>query len=474
MFARLDRPLRALLSTRRPGAWALALGLGGSLILGATLPLVADELYYHWWASVPDLGYLDHPPAVMGWAWLSEQLLWGPRAMGAVTLIAVGLSLTCAARTLKLARAALLPLIGLLTPFGLALGVLLTPDAPLLLGWSLTLCGWAKRAPLLAGLGGSLMLWSKPSALLPLTLVSWTWWRDDEGERRTAKVKVTRMWFITLALYLPHLLWSSAHDWLPWSFQASRSWGRFGLPEWVASQLWLVSPLWAWWGVRVALSALRAPRAQGQGRDVRRDLALIGLGQLLVWGVISLGMHVEGNWSALAWPPLLMLALDHLGGEGRSLERVTAATRWGVLLTAPLLATPLILRLTPLHLGPPRSPTRLQNQVHACLKASQPPQPAALLSDVVAGRYQEMALLWWASRTAQTGERFRLHYLNAQGRRDSEFTRRDPRPPLLCNFLYLGPARWLGARCEGSLQELDTPECLLSDRLKASRCLCAP
>ena len=73
------------------------------------------------------------------------------------------------------------------------------------------------------------------------------------------------------------------------------------------------------WGER---GAIKPTRPQGRAR---RLLALLGLSQLAPWVIVSLVMRVEANWSALAWPPLLLLTLDErleLWADEAALEQV--------------------------------------------------------------------------------------------------------------------------------------------------------
>ena len=473
MFAELDEALSRRLGAEPLRRSLLLSALGLCALTAATLPLVADEAYYLWWATSPELGYLDHPPAVMLWAWLSERL-WGPRASSLLSALAAGWLLYDCARALKLQRAPLLPLVVLLTPFGVALSVLLTPDVPLALGWCVTLWAWARLRPVEAGLGAALMLWSKPSALLPLATLALAWlWRDRRLSRARRLRGLCGVSAITLCLYAPQLWWSSAHDWLPWSFQAGRPLGHFGLIEWLASQLWLISPFWAYYGLREGLRALSEPSRQEPEAGLSASLALIGLGQLVAWALISLVMRLEGNWSALAWPPLLLLCLDRL--PALDLAR---ALRWGATLSAPLFALPLIHLLIPLHLGPPRDALGLSVEVQRCLEAAAELEGLERAHQVIAARYQEMALLWRAKRQepSPSYEPFELSYLNASGRRSSEFERRPESLPQVarCDFLYLGPPQWLQERCDGQLRPLAAERCLLSDELTATLCRCDP
>src|SRR5262249_59323239 len=41
------------------------------LVLAALVPIVQDETYYLAWATAPDWGYFDHPPAV---AWIGATI----------------------------------------------------------------------------------------------------------------------------------------------------------------------------------------------------------------------------------------------------------------------------------------------------------------------------------------------------------------------------------------------------------------
>ena len=132
--------LRSL--SRRPLLLILLGGLLLRLLLILLLPPGYDEAYYLFYGTHPALSYFDHPAAVGLWAWLGNQLEWGIVGLRLPSL----LSYTAASALLALAArrglgrgsdqwtAALTVFSPLLMLVG---GVLLLPDAPLLLALSL-------------------------------------------------------------------------------------------------------------------------------------------------------------------------------------------------------------------------------------------------------------------------------------------------------------------------------------------------
>jgi hypothetical protein len=409
------------------------------LCLHLTLPTLADEAYYAWWGTAPALGYLDHPPAVMAWGWLGGELLWGPRALNLCLAPLTAALLVSAARALGVEGARWLALAALCTPLGIALGVLLTPDAPLLLGWSLAVWGLAHRREWAGALGLALGVWSKAMVIPAGVGLLWAWWwRGRRGGSARPLGPPLRVALIALALYAPHIAWSRQSEWLPWSFQGSRPWGRFSLAEWALGQLWVGTPLWALWGLRGAWGALQQAR-RGELSERSGVLLALSAPSVGVWALASLGTRVEANWTALAWPGLLMLALT----EAPLPQQRLRALLTGAALTLPLAALPLAHHLLPAHLGPPRDGARLERCAREALGGA--PLP------LVSGRYQEASLVWASGSSAP------LYYLRADGRRRSELDRALERadgrvsPPPACGFVYLGPEAWLAGRCAGEV-----------------------
>ncbi len=117
-------------------------GLALRLVLGLTLDLTPDEAYYWEYARRPDWSYYDHPPMV-GYLIGLGRLLFGDTAVavrlpswigiGLVSwlLFVIGRDHLGNPRTGCLAAA-----MPHLTPAGLALGFITTPDVPLAVAWT--------------------------------------------------------------------------------------------------------------------------------------------------------------------------------------------------------------------------------------------------------------------------------------------------------------------------------------------------
>jgi 4-amino-4-deoxy-L-arabinose transferase-like glycosyltransferase len=109
----------------------------GYLGLTQFVPAADDELYYWCWAKDLQLSYYDHPPLV-GWMIAASTAAFGDTRF-AVRLPACVASVTVLAVVAALSRTrALLAGIALTPPFSLG-AVIVTPDTPLVLFWSLYL-----------------------------------------------------------------------------------------------------------------------------------------------------------------------------------------------------------------------------------------------------------------------------------------------------------------------------------------------
>ena len=220
---------------RRYWPWCVV-GWCAQLALALTLPEVADEAYYTRWGEALALGYLDHPPAVAWWA------RFGGRALNLTLLPLAWIVFALAARRLgsRVLPSHLL-MAAWFTPLGLSSGVLVTPDAPLLLGWSVAVWGYAAQRPLMSALGVAWGAWSKAMIWPAAVGLGWLWLNDqrevDSGEGSLLRrSRSTRFWIWVCCialLYAPHVVWSLGHQGLPWSFQSGRVLSRPYLIEWI-------------------------------------------------------------------------------------------------------------------------------------------------------------------------------------------------------------------------------------------------
>ncbi len=188
----------------------------------ATLPLYGDEAYYWVWAQHLDWGYRDHPPMVAYIAYLttlaghSELLLRLPALLLGVTtsytLFLLGRDLFDT--RVGLIAAALFQVVPLLWVTG---GLLMLPDAPLLLAWTIALRliwkglhghidAWM-AAGLVVGLGllsKLTMVWLVVGVAAFLITTARPWLRRREPYAAAA---------VALACLIPVIGWNAAHGW---------------------------------------------------------------------------------------------------------------------------------------------------------------------------------------------------------------------------------------------------------------------
>ncbi len=285
------------------------------LIAAATLPLSPDESYYWLWSRALDCGYFDHPPMVAWWIAASTSIL-GDSPLGIRFFAPLSLACLAAlgfwlARREMGGRAAFQFALAIhLIPLTHLGGIILTPDTPFLLFWSLALLAlaayrshpttlWVGLIGLCVGLG----LLSKLSMglMLPIVFLG----MRHHGRRP----------FLALSLalgaagmvILPWLAWNVGHDWVSVTFQwghATSGSGRWlaNASGFIAAQLFLFTPgLW-WWFWRARKTA---------------DLwCLAAWGPFLMVLFFGIFSHAEAGWAAMAYPAALWLAWRGVARSG--------------------------------------------------------------------------------------------------------------------------------------------------------------
>ena len=346
-----DSPAPTLLTARNTAALVAVIFLW-RLYLSASLQLHPDEAYYWMWSRHPDIGYFDHPPMVAWFIWLSTRLaqseawvrlsatLLMPLLSGLMWQLAMQLfrSVTVAAGSVLLFN--LFPLTMLGT-------VVITPDVPLLLFWSLGLClfwsavrsqqAW-RWYPL--GLCFGLALLSKYTAvLMPICFLAYLLLTEDRHWLRCPHPYLATL--LGLLCFAPVLLWNSRNGWVSFAFQFHN--GLDGaqlrpaqLAEYTAGQLLLVGPL-AWLaGMVAALAACR--------RREKQTLLLVctALPVILFFGLSSLKKVAGANWPAVAYFAFSLLlahyCLDSQARWRRSLWTLACALSLALALVATLQA----------------------------------------------------------------------------------------------------------------------------------------
>ena len=247
----------------RLAPWAIgcAVGLLALQALAAgRLELTFDEAYYFLWSRSVAFGYLDHPPMIALLIRASTDL-FGDSELGvrALSLILVGaLPALIALIAWRLFRssetAALAVLMWIAMPLVLAGAVFVTPDAPLVLFWTLGLAALAEllrtgKARWLIALGVALglALESKFTAAFFGAGVGLAFLATPSLRRWLFSPASAAALAIALALFAPFVVWNAEHGWATFLKQLGRApphgFAPFYLVEFAAAQIGLMNPL---------------------------------------------------------------------------------------------------------------------------------------------------------------------------------------------------------------------------------------
>ncbi|HOY66742.1 MAG TPA: glycosyltransferase family 39 protein [Candidatus Ozemobacteraceae bacterium] len=299
------------------------------LAMGLLLDLTPDEAYYWELARRPDWSYFDHPPLV-AWMIAAFRHLLGDTPLAVRLPVLITLPIVCRALYLIGRDALNNPAAGFLgsllvhlTPAGMALGLITTPDTPLALFWSLgavaflaalrtdAVSCWVATGVCLAlgALGKYNMIFFVPA--VAVVILAFPAYRS--------RLTTGRLWLmVALAAIgtLPILYWNSLHDWASFRFQFAHGFKPSpkhilsNIGEFLGGQLGTIGPLLYpvfWW---VALRGL----ADGWRRSEagRLFLALLALPMMLFFVRRGLSSKVEANWPQIAYLSLMPLAAEWL------------------------------------------------------------------------------------------------------------------------------------------------------------------
>ncbi len=329
--------------------WTAILALTAlRLLLAARFELTPDEAYYRVWGHALAAGYHAHAPAV---AFLARgaELLAGTGGIAA-RLPAIACSSLALWVFHGLCRRFSTPSQAGLATTGLALmplfwtGSLLTlPDAPLMLAWILALSAAADlfvdfrgQPPpgtrwlfpwLSFGLFTGLALLSKYHGVLLILCAAVALLILP---RSRVPISHAGPWLASLLaalLFAPVIAWNAHHHWISFALQLRHGFdgGEGNAPlrllSFAGGQLALLTPL-------IPLSLLplflRAGRREGDATGILRFCLAFSLPVLLLFTFSCLQAPVEPNWTAPAWPAVL-LALAASGAA--------ATLRWTALLS---------------------------------------------------------------------------------------------------------------------------------------------
>jgi hypothetical protein len=307
-------------------AWLiLALTMAVRTIIAARYPLLPDETYFWEWSRRLAAGYFDHPPGI-AWVIAGGAALIGDTTLGvrlgplACNVLAAG-ALILAARDLGGERAAMrASLLFALLPLTSGL-ILATPDAPLAAAVSVTLFATLRATAepraavlwwwLLAGLASGLAMATKLSgvfapmgvAVACMVLPAFRW------VFRTPGPYVATL--VAAGVMVPVLRWNAAHEWIAFTFQLSQGYGDSAgsvlvvasrMVEFVGGQLLITAVL-----PGLALFAVAAHALRGRLGSTHQFLAVAAVTAFAPFVASAFRQHGEPNWTAVAYPALLIL-----------------------------------------------------------------------------------------------------------------------------------------------------------------------
>ena len=323
------------------------------------LELTFDEAYYTLWSRSLAFGYLDHPPMVAFLIRASTAIFGGSEiAVRALALLFVGALPALVAliawrlfRSAETSALAVLMWIGM--PLVMAGAVFVTPDAPLVVFWTLGLAALVElwrtgkaRWLLAVGVALGLMLESKFTAAFFAAGVALAFATAPSLRRWLVSPVSLAALAIAAAICAPFVIWNAEHGFATFYKQLGRAPPHGFAPvfvvELLAAQIGLMNPLvFAPFASAVAAVPWRRSVLAGSADEARRIL-VSAIAPAVVYFLLH-GLHdrVQGNWLAPLFPASAILAADWVAGARRA-----GAGGWkGAVAKGALWAAPLALVL---------------------------------------------------------------------------------------------------------------------------------
>jgi dolichol-phosphate mannosyltransferase len=299
------------------------------LFFMGTMELIPQEAYYWNYAQHLDIGYLDHPPMV---AWIIALFtgIFGHTEffvrIGAflswviAAFFIYGLARNCFEKSVAWPALLLFSTI----PFFFGIGMIMTPDAPLVAFWAGTLyfleralLGEERAAWWGVGICAGLGLLSKYTIALLGAGTLLFMLVDPISRKKLSSIRPYLALLIAFAIFSPAIIWNAQHNWISFSFQGPRRLlgpTRFSLLDTVAYLLLLLSPT----GVAAAVAAISPKTTASLGRRKFLFLTLTALFPVAVFTLFSLFREVKLNWTGPAWLSLIPIMAWHMvSGEGK-------------------------------------------------------------------------------------------------------------------------------------------------------------
>lgn len=326
------------------------------------LPVSGDEAYYWDWSRQLAWGYYSKPPFI---AWAMGFADWtiggelGIRVHAAI-YATVGLAAWAwlAREMFDLRTAGWTVLLLALSPASVALGLLLTIDAPLFAfsavaiaaAWRISQMDSGRRTLSLLMLYGTALalghLTKQIAWILPVLIPGALATVDGATRRRLRGV--IGVGAVSYLALVPTFLWNAANGWplaghtlshlSSGGVSLSRQAARFA--EFLGSQFGLISPITF---VLVGIACVLVLRHPLKLKPSARYLAVLSIPGLLVFLGLALRQRVNPNWPLLFYPAAILLAVElSLHREALRKWIPRAAVAGGVFAGATAFAAPLL------------------------------------------------------------------------------------------------------------------------------------
>lgn len=283
--------------------------------------LIPDEMYYWMYSQHLALSYLDHPPLI-AWlvgagTWLFGDTVFGVRAM-LVPLSLIGAwyfyryGATMGGRTAGLLCVMAIAVV----PFFTISGILMTPDAPMIVAWVAALYYFKRslidedRSAFIGlGLAMGLGLLAKYTIALLAPAAALFMLVDKRARRWFFRPEPYLSALLATLIFLPVLVWNWQNDWASFLFQGTRR--LFENPDFasylvVVYALLLLSPVLAL-ACFQAFGRIRLKLAPEQRK--RRFMLIMTSVPLAVFLVYGLFTVIKFHWTLPAWIAMLPMVM---------------------------------------------------------------------------------------------------------------------------------------------------------------------
>ena len=284
-----------------------------------TLDIHPDEAYYFSWSEYPKAGYLDHPPMIAYMIGLSRLLFDGNLNIRGINLLLAMATLLFLFYSIKtLNRDIYAPIIiSVLSPLFITGAVITTPDTPLIFFVSAYIFFSLKNlidrqritTSILSGIMLGLALLSKYTAFsIYLSLfVLYFLFKNRAGYR----LHIVIIPLITsLIVYSPNLIYNITNGYRSYIFQLSHATSSFSFEPiktfvpFILSQIFIFSPF------AIIIFIKKIFKREDENRETQQFLTIISLVPFIILIPLSIFTHIEPNWTALAFFPLVILISD--------------------------------------------------------------------------------------------------------------------------------------------------------------------